>query len=130
MLKTAAIIYGAAFLLTGVVGFIPAAAPGELLFGVFHVNATHNILHLVTGLIGLAAGIAGTLAAKLYFETFGVLYACLAFLRFAQGHDPVFGFVANNLADAWLHVLASVVALFFGFGWEQERRRAGSGGTH
>ena len=127
MLKTAGLLFGAVFLLLGILGFIPVVAPGGMLLGLFHINTAHNLVHLVTGVLGVAAGLAGTQAAKLYFEIFGVVYACIAFLGFAYGYNPLFGFLANNLADAWLHVLTAVIALFFGFGWEPQPRRSATG---
>jgi hypothetical protein len=45
MLKIAATIFGAAFLIAGLLGFVPATAPDGMLLGILHVNAAHNIVH-------------------------------------------------------------------------------------
>jgi hypothetical protein len=124
MLKTAAVVFGAVFLLIGVLGFIPGAAPNGMLLGLFHVNDAHNIVHLLTGMLAIAAGFVGTQVAKLLFQVFGVLYALIAFLGFAYGQGALFGLIANNMADAWLHVLTAVVALFFGFAYVEQRHAA------
>ena len=50
LLKPAAVLFGVVFLLVGVLGFVPAAAPNQMLLGIFHVNAAHNGVHLL-GLI-------------------------------------------------------------------------------
>jgi hypothetical protein len=55
-------------------------------------------------------------AAKTYFQVFGVIYAIVAILGFISGDAPVLGFLANNMADAWLHAVIAVVALYMGFG--------------
>jgi hypothetical protein len=36
MIKGAAILFGLVFLVVGILGFVPAAAPNEMLLGVFH----------------------------------------------------------------------------------------------
>jgi hypothetical protein len=55
MLKIGATIFGAAFLIAGLLGFIPAVAPNGMLLGVLHVNAVHNVVHLITGAVALLA---------------------------------------------------------------------------
>lgn len=40
----------------GVVGFLPIITANDLLLGFFQVDPASNVLHLVTGLAGLAAG--------------------------------------------------------------------------
>ena len=68
MLKIAAIIFGAAFLLAGLLGFIPAAAPNGMLLGVLHVNAAHNVVHLITVVVALLAAYTGIRASQLFFQ--------------------------------------------------------------
>ena len=122
MLKTVATIFGIVFLIIGVLGFIPAAAPNGMLLGIFHVNDLHNVVHLLTGAIALIAGWTGTHASRLYFQVFGIVYAIVAILGFFQGRSAVLGVLANNIADAWLHTVIALVALYFGFVWSEERR--------
>ena len=73
MAKTLAILFGVVFLLIGVLGFVPALAPNEMLLGIFHVNAAHNVVHLLSGAVALWAGMTSIGAAKLYFKIFGIV---------------------------------------------------------
>jgi hypothetical protein len=115
MITTIAKIFGAVFVAVGILGFIPATAPNGHLLGIFHINAVHNVIHLATGLVALGVGFTGAHAAKAFFRIFGVVYGLVAILGFAAGDRDILGLIANNMADAWLHVGISVVALFLGF---------------
>ena len=121
MLKTASVIFGIVFLIIGILGFIPATAPNGMLLGIFHVNALHNWVHLLTGVIAIIAGGTGTAAARLFFQAFGIIYAIVAVLGFFYGGSSILGVLANNIPDAWLHVLIAVVALYFGFAYAEAR---------
>jgi hypothetical protein len=115
MLKIAATIFGAAFLIAGLLGFVPATAPNGMLFGVLHVNAAHNVVHLITGVVALLAAYSGARASQLFFQIFGVIYALVAVLGFFAGDRPLMGMIANNLADAWFHLIVAAVSLYLGF---------------
>jgi len=114
-MKTTAIVFGIVFLLIGILGFVPAVAPDEMLLGVFHVNAAHNIVHLLSGAIALACGLASDGASRLYFRIFGIVYGLVAVLGFVQGEGHLLGIISNNMPDVWLHVAISVLALILGF---------------
>jgi len=115
MLKTAAIIFGIAFLASGVLGFVPAAAPNQMLLGIFHVNAAHNGVHLLSGAVALAAGTMSTNYARMYFRVFGVVYGLVAALGFYVGDGLLLGIISNNMADVWLHVVVAAASLALGF---------------
>ena len=115
MITTMAKVFGVVFLLVGILGFIPGIAPDGHLLGIFHVNAAHNIVHLLTGAIALAVGCSSMRASRLFFQVFGIVYALVAVLGFVYGNQPIFGIIANNIADAWLHVMIACVAVYFGF---------------
>ena len=114
-MKTAAIIFGVVFLLICLLGFVPAVAPDGMLLGIFHVNAAHNIVHLLSGVFALACGFASTAASRNYFRIFGVIYGLVATLGFVQGEGMLLGLISNNLPDVWLHVAISAVSLILGF---------------
>jgi hypothetical protein len=120
MLKTAAIVFGIAFILVGILGFVPAATPDGMLLGTFHVNAAHNVVHLFSGAVALWAGFTSIAASRLYFRIFGIVYALVAALGFAAGDSMLLGLVTNNAADTWLHVVIAVAALVLGFGVKGE----------
>ena len=115
MAKTLALLFGVVFLLIGILGFVPAVAPNEMLLNIFHVNAAHNAVHLLTGVIALVAGMAGVGASKTFFKIFGVVYGLVAVLGFVVGDGMLLGLISNNAADTWLHVGIAVVSLIIGF---------------
>jgi hypothetical protein len=116
MLKKLAIAFGIVFLLVGVLGFVPTATPNGHLLGIFHVNAAHNVVHLLTGIVALVCGMTSGQAAQIFFRVFGVLYGFVAALGFFSGDQPILGLISNNLADAWLHASIAAVSLAIGFG--------------
>lgn len=110
MAKTVCKILGVAFLLVGVCGF---AAPG--LLG-FHLSPVHNGVHIVSGIIALYFGFAGTLSgAKTFSLVFGVVYLALGILGLAlgAGEDRMWmvGPLHLGKADHGLHVLLGIVFL-------------------
>ncbi len=73
MAKTIAKILGVVFVLVGLAGF----AKHDLLRA--HLNATHNIVHLVSGVLALYFGFAGSMkSAKGFCIVFGIIYLLLA----------------------------------------------------
>jgi hypothetical protein len=111
-------VAGIALLAAGAIGFVPGnpiASPDSS--AIFTVNAAHNVVHLVTGL--LALGIAfGTRGLDLANATigFGVLYLIVAVLLVA---DPrafgLFNDVPANTADHALHFGLAIVSLALGY---------------
>jgi hypothetical protein len=120
MLKTFAIAFGVVFLIIGVLGFIPAVAPAGMLFGLFEVGPLHNLVHILTGAIGLAVAAAGERASRLYFQVFGVVYALLTVFGVFYGDAALLGVVTHNWADVWLHLAIALVALYLGFGYRRQ----------
>lgn len=122
MIKRIAVIFGAIFVLVGILGFIPGVTPfaadeghGRLL-RLFAVDTLHNLVHIATGVVAIACGMANEVASRTYFKVFGVIYALVALLGFFYGKAPLLGLMANNLPDAALHTVIAAVALFLGFG--------------
>jgi hypothetical protein len=109
--KTLALLFGVVFLLIGILGFVPALAPNEMLLNIFHVNAAHNAVHLLTGVVALLASMGGVGASKTFFKIFGVVYGLVAILGLVVGDGMLLGLISNNMADTWLHVAIAVVSL-------------------
>lgn len=122
MLKNYALWFGIVLLIIGVLGFIPPASPHAHLIGIFEVNTLHNIVHLVTGAIAVWVGFVSERASRLFFQIFGVVYALVALLGFLYGDAALLGVMAHNWADAWLHVVIAVLALYLGFAYHPQRR--------
>lgn len=115
MLKTIALLFGVVFLVVGILGFVPAVTPNQMLLGIFHVNTAHNVVHLLSGVLALWAGMSSAAYARLYFRLFGVVYALVAVLGFLAGNGMVLGLISNNMADTALHMVIALVALTLGF---------------
>ena len=110
MAKTVCKILGVVFLLVGVVGF---AKPD--LFGA-HLNPPHNVVHIVSGVIALYFGFAGSISgAKAFSLVFGVVYMALGILGLAMGAGAEKMWVVGPLhfgqVDHGIHILLGVVFL-------------------
>lgn len=110
MAKTVCKILGVVFLLVGVVGF----AKQDLLEA--HLTPAHNVVHLVSGVIALYFGFAGTLsAAKAFSLVFGVVYVALGILGMALGTGAermwMLGPLHFGQADHGVHILLGVIFL-------------------
>ena len=115
MVKTAAILFGVVFLLIGILGFVPAVTKDQMLLGIFHVNAAHNCVHLLSGVVALFAGMTSAGAARWYFRIFGLVYGLVAVMGFFVGDGMLLGLISNNTAVTWLHVGIAAVSLILGF---------------
>ena len=110
MAKTVCKILGVVFLLVGLCGF---AAP--TLLGA-HLTPAHNVVHIVSGIIALYLGFAGTLsAAKTFALVFGVVYLALGVLGLALGVGDEKMWMVGPLhfgrVDHGIHVLLGIVFL-------------------
>lgn len=126
MLKSAATIFGLVFIVLGIAGFLPALAPGDMLFGIFFVDPLHNVVHLATGVIAVLCGLISAAVSRLFFQVFGVVYGLLAVLGLFVGEGYVLGFLSHNVHILWLHAIIAAVALYLGFG-VSARGRTGPG---
>lgn len=83
----AALLVGVAFLVVGLLGFIPgvttdydqlswAGRSGAKLFGVFAVSGLHNVVHLVFGIVGLLL-IRSYASARAYLIGGGLAYLAI-----------------------------------------------------
>ena len=125
MFKAFLILYGIFFAALGILGFIPFLAPEGFLFLLFKINSATNIIHLLTGVVGLLLIFVQSYYERLYFQIIGFIYAILALFGFIYGTSPLLGFIANNCFLTWLHMIAAVGALILGFGTPNtlEKRR-------
>ena len=109
--KTYALVLGAVLTLIGILGFIPVFAPRGYLFGIFAIDPVHNIVHLISGIVGLAAGLSPFARyARWYALAFGIIYALVTIIGFVQ-RTTVLGLFRVNGADNVLHLLIAVSAL-------------------
>lgn len=109
--KTYARIFGFVALLIGILGFVPGISSGGggsgYLLGIFAINPLHNVIHIVTGLVGIFAGYyANGSFARLYALVFGVVYALVTVLGFTPlvMDGNLLGLIPVNMADNVLHL--------------------------
>ncbi len=152
-LQTAALVVGVGFLLVGVLGFIPgvtsdydqlAAAGHEsdaMLLGIFEVSVLHNIVHLLFGVLGIAASRRFS-SSRAYLIGGGIVYLVLWVYGLVVDEDSAANFVPLNSADNWLHLLLGLGMVLLGVAlsrgrhavttddtYSSSRRTGASGGT-
>src|ERR671936_732244 len=112
-----ATVVGAVLTIAGIIGFFYSSSfgsPGDVdeVFGILDVNGWHNVFHLVTGLLGLAA--AGY-AARTYALALGLVYVVVAVWGFIIGSgDSILGVLPINTEDNVLHLVLGVLGLAAG----------------
>jgi Domain of unknown function (DUF4383) len=111
MAKTVCKIMGIVFLLVGVCGFVAPRLLGA------HLTPPHNLVHIVSGVIALYFGFAGSLSgARGFALVFGVLYLGLGILGLVLGNPAMermwhVGPLELGFADHGIHLLLGVVFL-------------------
>jgi hypothetical protein len=125
LLRTAALVVGAVFLLVGVLGFIPGITShyGDLTFaghesdakllGIFEVSILHNIVHLLFGVAGVLMSRTRENARR-YLIGGGVIYLVLFVYGLFIDKNSAANFVPVNSADNWLHLLLGLGMIALG----------------
>ena len=129
-----ALTFGLALLLAGIVGFFYTAdfstgdattdpANRDALIGVFDINGWHNVVHVVSGLLGLA--LAGSWrGARLYAWGFGLTYLAVTVWGFVIGDgESILGLIAVNTEDNVLHLLLGLLGIGAGIATPAGRAR-------
>jgi len=112
------LLAGLALLLAGVLGFISDSSfstgdgvQGDLFVG-FEVNAIHNLVHIASGLVLLAASPKRS-SARAVALGFGAVYGLVALIGLVDGED-VIGLIPINAADNVLHVALAALGIASG----------------
>jgi hypothetical protein len=109
-----ATLVGAALVVAGIVGFFYSASfgsPGEVdeMLGIFAVNGWVNVLHILTGAVGLF--VAGY-ASRWFSLWLGTLYVALALWGFAIGSgEAILGCLPVNAGDNILHLILGALGV-------------------
>ena len=107
-----ALVVGATLVVAGIAGFFYNASFGtgdgtdrDAVLGILDVNGWHNVVHILSGVIGLA--VAGSYdASRVYALGFGAIYLVVALLGFVAGDgDEIFNLIPVNTEDNVLHLL-------------------------
>ena len=130
--KLYATVVGAVLTIVGIIGFFYSSSfgsPGSVddMFGILSVNGWHNVLHLATGLLGLAA--AGYFA-RTYALAVGLAYLVVAIWGFAIGSgDAILSIVPVNTEDNVLHLIIGLAGLAAGAASPAEKRTSARAAT-
>jgi hypothetical protein len=116
--KLAAGVFGAVYLLVGIVGFAVTGLSGTGTLIVFPLSPLHNVVHLAIGAAGLAAYFAGPALSRTFCQVVGGVLALVAVLGIIVSNPlgilPIGGF------DVVLHVASALVLMYIGFANRQE----------
>ncbi|HYZ69917.1 MAG TPA: DUF4383 domain-containing protein [Mycobacterium sp.] len=130
--QIAAYVVGVAFLIPGVLGFVPGITThyemldfaghesGAKLLGIFGISVLHNIVHLAFGIAGLVLARSFT-GARGYLIGSGVIYLLLTIYGLLIDHESAANFVPIDAADNWLHLVLAVGMLGLGFVFGRRR---------
>ena len=123
MAKTICKLLGVLFLLVGIIGFVAPHFLGT------HLSMAHNLVHILSGIIALYFGFAGSLSgARGFALAFGAVYLLLGIVGFIMGSPgasniPNMGTADNRLwkvipdtlefgtADHAVHILLGIIFL-------------------
>jgi uncharacterized protein DUF4383 len=119
--QTWAKLIGIVLVVAGIVGFFYSSAfgsPGKVdgVFGVLDVNGWHNLLHIISGLLGIVYSRTYS-SARAYCLLLAAAYALVAIWGFAVGDGGnILGFLPVNTEDNILHTIIALVSLGVGVG--------------
>ena len=115
-----ALVFGALLTIAGIIGFFYNSdftsdkAVRDAVFGILDVNGWHNLVHILTGVVGLMAASSYT-AARGYALAVGAVYIAVAIWGFAIGSgDSILSIVPVNTEDNVLHLLIGVAGIAAG----------------
>ena len=115
-----ALIFGAVLTVAGIIGFFYNSdftsdkSVRDAVFGILDVNGWHNVVHIVTGVLGLAAA-ANYATSRSYALGLGVVYILVAIWGFIIGDgDSILSIIPVNTADNVLHLLIGIAGIAAG----------------
>jgi Domain of unknown function (DUF4383) len=114
------LLAGASLLLAGILGFFADSGfdtgdgiQGDELLSIFEVNGIHNLIHIASGLVLLAAS-PKRASARLVAIGFGLVYGLVTVIGLIDGED-VLGLIPVNAADNVLHLALTALAFLAAF---------------
>ena len=113
------LVFGATLLVVGLIGFAVNSdfdtgsniSTGDELI-VFELSGWHNLVHIASGLVGLAL-FRTPAGGRAFALGFGVVYLIVTIIGFADGND-VIGLIPVNAADNVLHLAIAGLGLAAG----------------
>lgn len=102
---------GIVFIVVGLLGWLGGSHDHH--FIIFGVNASHNLVHMLSGIAAVAAGLHSFKAARLFCLVFGVVYGLVTIGGFLA-IPAVVQMLNLNMADNFLHLAITVSCLGVG----------------
>ncbi len=123
-----AMFAGVQFIIFGILGFLPgvtqpppAGAPDlavdsgyGFLLGLLPVNVLHNLFHLGSGIVGVAASRSFS-GARMFSRGLAVIYGVLTLMGLIPGLNTTFGLIPIYGADVAYHAILAAAAAYFGW---------------
>lgn len=119
--QTWARLIGWVLLLAGIVGLFYSASfgsPGEVdaVFGILDVNGFHNVVHILSGLLGIVMARSFG-SARTYSLLLAAAYAVVTIWGLVVGDGgEILSILPVNTEDNILHAAIALVSLIVGFG--------------
>ena len=122
-------LVGATLVVAGIIGFFYNAeftsneSVRDAVFGILDVNGWHNLVHILTGVLGLLAFATGAYAARTYALALGVVYLLVAAWGFIVGDgESILSIIPVNTEDNILHLLLGVAGVGAAFATQESAR--------
>ena len=116
--KTAAIIFGIAFIAVGLLGFVSNPIIGEADNAIFHADSLHNTVHIVSGVLFLIVAFGMPAYTAAFLKIFGIIYFLLGVIGLinigTEGMGKLLGFLHVNGPDNFLHIGLGLVIFLAG----------------
>jgi uncharacterized protein DUF4383 len=110
--KTASLVFGIVFIALGLLGFIPNPIIFDSHDALFHADAVHSSVHIISGVLFLTIGLAAPALAPVFLKVFGAVYFLLGVLGLikigTEGMGQLLGFLHVNGPDNLLHVVLGI----------------------
>lgn len=117
--KTAALLFGVVFIAVGLLGFVDNPIIGDADNVIFHADTTHNMVHIISGVLFVLVAMAAPAAASGFMIVFGLVYLLLGILGLtsigSNGMIRLLGFLHVNGNDNYLHLVLGIVIALGGF---------------
>lgn len=116
--KTASLIIGITFIAVGLLGFIPNPIVGATHNAIFHADAVHNMVHIMSGVLFLIFAFAAPSRTGMFLKVFGIVYLLLGIIGLltigSEGMTDLLGFLPVNGADNYLHIGLGILIFLAG----------------
>lgn len=112
-MKRAAVIIGIVFIAVGFLGFFPNPIIANSMDAIFHADAVHSGVHILSGALFLVFALAATDKLSGFLKIFGAVYFLLGVVGLisigSEGMTQLLGFLHVNGADNYLHIALGAV---------------------